>query len=132
MSKSVGGAFVPSNSYNRAGAVDSNVSSTAVLTNVPADGPLAIAPGTVYITKPSAAALTLGAPTAAQVGFVMVITAGSAFAHVVTATGLIDNGVTGGPHNTWTGSGFQGSGITLQAMPSLRWSVIAQVGGVVA
>jgi hypothetical protein len=67
----------------------------------------------VALTKGSAAAITLAAPTAAQAGTQITIIAGSAYAHVVTATGLLNDGVTGGAKNTATFAAFVGASLTL-------------------
>ena len=50
-----------------------------------ADGAVAIQTGTVIITKATAAALTLGAPTSAQNGTVIRFVSTTAAAHTVTA-----------------------------------------------
>ena len=89
------------------------------------DGAITIANSTVVLTKGSAAAITLAAPTAAQAGTTIQIIAGSAFAHVVTATGLIDDGVTGGGKNTATFAAFVGAAITLYAY-NLHWVVLSK------
>ena len=75
------------------------------------DGAIAVRSHTAVITKSSAAAMTLAAPT--RNGIQIQIAAGSAFAHVVTMTGLLDDGVTGGGKNTYTSAAFVGSGCTL-------------------
>lgn len=78
------------------------------------------------ITKTgSLAALTLAAPTAAEAGLVKVITSTTAFAHTVTATGLFDNGVTGGSKNTATFAAFAGASMTIMATASGKWNIIA-------
>lgn len=87
------------------------------------DGAITITDGDVVLTKGSAAAITLAAPTAAQLGTELTITAGSAFAHVVTATGLIDDGVTGGSKTTMTFGAFVGASITLKSVQSSKWAV---------
>jgi hypothetical protein len=74
------------------------------------DGAIAVRSHTAIITKGSAAAMTLAAPT--RNGIRIEVAAGSAYAHVVTATGLIDDGVTGGGKNTYTTAAFVGSGAT--------------------
>ena len=102
-----------------------------LVTVMAADGAIASAPGTVVLTKGSAAAMTLAAPTAAQAGTVINIVAGSDYAHVVTATGLIDDGVTGGSKNKWTAAAFIGSSITLMAY-NLKWVVISKNLGATA
>jgi hypothetical protein len=85
-----------------------------------ADGAITIKEGIIRITKGSAAAITLAAPTAAQEGTRMTITSGSAFAHVITATGLLEDGVTGGAKNTATFAAFVGATCTLIAQ-NLKW-----------
>lgn len=49
-----------------------------------ADGAITITDGVHRVAKTSAAAMTLAAPAAADEGCVVVLTAGTAFAHVVT------------------------------------------------
>lgn len=95
-------------------------------TIIAGDGAITIASGGVLLTKGSAAAITLAAPTAAQVGTNIVIMAGSAFAHVVTATGLIDDGVTGGSKTTATFGAFVGSSLALRATSLLKWTVVSK------
>jgi len=89
---------------------------------VSADGAIPVTEGLVVLTKGSAGAQTLAAPTAAQQGTRMTVVAGSAFAHVITATGLLDDGVTGGSKNTATFAAFVGASITLIAY-NLKWVV---------
>src|ERR1043165_5257872 len=69
-----------------------------------ADGAITIAHQNAVISKAgSAAAMTLAAPTAGtQDGLIIRLISGTAYAHVITATGLIDDGVTGGAKNTVT------------------------------
>jgi hypothetical protein len=52
-----------------------------------ANGAIAVADGTHALTKTSAAVMTLAAPSAADDGMRIVITARTAFAHAVTVTG---------------------------------------------
>lgn len=145
---SSGGAYQPDANYTRTGATDTGGTYvTATLTTptitggtttgistvatIAGDGAVTIAQGTTIFTKGSAAAITLAAPTAAQAGTTIVLIAQSAFAHVVTATGLIDDGVTGGSKNTWTSAAFVGSSLTLQAI-NLKWSVLSKNLGTIA
>lgn len=145
---SLGGAYMPDASYSRVGATDTGGTyagpaitsptitggtSTGIplVTTISGDGAITIAQGTVILTKGSAAAITLAAPTAAQAGTTIAIVAQSAFAHVVTATGLIDDGVTGGSKNTWTSAAFVGSSLMLQAI-GLKWSVLSKNLGTIA
>jgi D-ribose pyranose/furanose isomerase RbsD len=79
----------------------------------------------IALTKGSAGAYTLAAPTAAMNGKELIIVAGTAFAHVITATNLLDDGVTGGAKDTATFAAFVGSGIHLMAY-NLKWCVVAK------
>lgn len=96
-----------------------------VVTTISGDGAITIAEGIVKLTKGSAAAITLAAPTAAQEGTTIRVISNSAFAHVITATGLLDDGVTGGSKNTATFGAFAGASIELVAI-NLKWSVLAK------
>jgi len=95
------------------------------ITTIAGDGAITIAQGVVALTKGSAAAITLAAPTAAQAGTVIHVINGSAWAHVITATGLLDDGVTGGGKNTATFGAYVGSAITLLAY-NLHWTVVSK------
>ncbi len=76
------------------------------------------------ITKGSAAALTLAAPTVTTDDFLtIVITSNTAFAHVITATGLLQTGAA--TVNTATTSAFAGSSLTLMAYQG-KWNVVSQ------
>ena len=81
--------------------------------------------GLVVLTKGSAAAMTLAAPTAAQAGTRLRILNGTAFAHVITATNLLDDGVTGGAKDTATFGAFVGAAIELEAY-NLKWIVVSK------
>lgn len=82
-----------------------------------------IVSGTYVLTKATAGAYTLAAPTAAQAGTTLVITNGTAAAHTITATSLIWDGTTG-VNTTVTFTAFQGSSITLVAY-NLLWNVVS-------
>ena len=76
------------------------------------------------LTKETAGAYTLAAPTTGtHDGRLLKITSTTDAAHVVTATGLILDGVTGGAKNTATFAAFSGASITLMAMKA-KWHVI--------
>jgi hypothetical protein len=93
-----------------------------------ANGAIAIAPGTVVITKTgSLAAMTLAAPTAAQNGTILRVTSATAFAHTVTATSLIDDGVTGGSKTTATFAAFAGASMELMAYEG-KWHTLTLKG----
>lgn len=85
--------------------------------------------GLALLTKGSAGAYTLAAPT--RQGQELLVQAGSAFAHVVTATGLIQDGVTGGAKNTYTTAAFVGSGATFRGING-TWYLMAKNLGATA
>lgn len=89
------------------------------------DGALNPTGGIIVLNKGSAGAYTLAAPTAAQDGLHLTILNGSAFAHVITATNLLNDGVTGGAKDTATFGAFVGSSISLVAIDGL-WNVLAK------
>jgi hypothetical protein len=77
--------------------------------------------GIVVFTKGSASAHVLPAPTFLTQR--LQLAAGSAFAHVITATGLIDDGVTGGSKTTLTLGSFIGAMVTLLCVQAGKWMV---------
>jgi hypothetical protein len=129
--------FLKSNGSSAATAVASTGTGSVVLgtaptispiyavTTIAGDGAVTIATGITAFTKGSAAAITLAAPSAGQAGTELILTAGSAFAHVVTATGLIEDGITGGSKSTLTFGAFNGATITLRAY-NLKWTVVSK------
>lgn len=89
-----------------------------------AAGALPVDARPVVVTNAGVTAMTLAAPTAAQDGMTKVITSNTAFAHTITATGLFQNGVTGGAKNTATFAAFPGASITVMAYNG-KWNVLA-------
>lgn len=87
------------------------------------NGALNAAGGVAYLTKAGIGAYTLAAP--AYSGAVIEIISRTANAHVVTATGLIDDGVTGGAKGTMTFAAFAGASIRLRAQGGF-WNVAAK------
>lgn len=79
------------------------------------------------ITKATAAAITLVAPSKAQDGLTLVFTSLTAAAHVITATTLLGDAVSGSPHTTATFAAFIGASLTLQAQNGL-YNVISSTG----
>lgn len=79
---------------------------------------------TIYLTKGSAGAYTLAAPTFAQNGVRLTITSQTAFAHVITATALVADGASGSPEDIITLAAFKGAGCILVADNGL-WDVVA-------
>jgi hypothetical protein len=83
---------------------------------------------TIYnINKASAAALVVPAPLASDNGVSCVFTTLTAFAHVITGTGLFQDGTASAPKSTITFNGFKGSTVTLVAENGF-WNVQANVG----
>lgn len=113
----------PSNMDSSEAAILAMQAHRGVLRVAATDGAITPVAGEVVLTKGSAGAYTLAAP--ASDGFRLCITAGSAFAHVVTATGLIEDGVTGGAKDTMTFGAFVGSSIDLLAYDG-KWHVVAK------
>lgn len=89
-----------------------------------ANGALTIASGTAMLTKAGVNAMTLAAPTAVQEGTTLVVVSQTANAHTITATGLLDDGVTGGSKTTATFAAFAGATVTLMAS-NLKWAVVS-------
>lgn len=85
-------------------------------------------PRNFAITKATAIAATLVAPSKAQDGLVITFTSLVAVANVITATALLANGGTGSPYTTATGADTKiGATLTLQAQNGL-WNVVSNVG----
>lgn len=82
----------------------------------------------VTITKTgTAAALVLEPPPATADGIQLTIVSATALAHIVTATGLIDDGVTGGAKGTATFAAFVGASIGLVSSRG-HWAVLSLKG----
>lgn len=92
------------------------------ITLAAASGAITVQPSTVIITKAGVAAMTLAAPTTAQNGMILRVISSTAYAHTITATGLIDDGVTGGSKTTATFAAFAGASIELVAYGG-KWNV---------
>lgn len=92
---------------------------------LPASAALSVSSGRYMVTKASAAALTLAAPTAGSMdGMVITIISSTAAAHTLTATSLLENGASGSPYTTATFGAYIGASITLQAYNGV-WMVIS-------
>jgi hypothetical protein len=73
------------------------------------------------------ASTTLAAPAKDQDGLRITLTSLTAAAHVITATSLLADAVSGSPHTTATFAAFIGASLTLEAANGL-WNVVASVG----
>lgn len=89
---------------------------------MPANGAVDPAANAAKLNKTSAGAYTLVAPIIE--GGLLTITSDTAFAHVVTATGLIQDG-TGAAKNTMTFPAFAGASIMLIGCGT-KWNVISK------
>ena len=87
-----------------------------------ADGAIAVQSGVAFLSKTSAGAYTLAAPTVN--GTTITLVAATSFAHVVTGTNLFWAGETGGPFNKITTAAFIGSAATVVAYEGL-WLVVS-------
>lgn len=96
-----------------------------LVTAYAANGAIALTPGTATLTKAGVNAMTLAAPTVAQEGLILNIVSQTANAHTITATALLDDGVTGGAKTTATFAAFAGASITLMAS-NLKWAVLGK------
>lgn len=101
------------------------------VTTLSTNGAITVFNGINKITKGSIGAYTLAAPTAAQEGMTFTVTNKTAFAHVITASSLINKGTTGGPFSTLTWPAFVGASITLTAC-NLLWNVVSNNAVVIA
>lgn len=118
---------VPVNCYSRQGSLtyteDFKVN-TLRMFEYDADGAIEKYQGTALLSKAGAGAYTLAAPTSSQNGMTINIVSTTANAHVVTATNLIHDGVTGGAKDTMTFAAFPGASIVLQAI-NFTWHVLS-------
>lgn len=111
------------NALNVVAAATANPPSYAIQL-IAVDGAVAPHANRVYVlTKGSALALTLAAPTAVtDDGLVIILTSNTAFAHVLTATGLLQVGTV--KTDVATFPAFAGGSLTLMAY-NAKWNVIA-------
>ena len=102
-----------------------------VVTDITADGAITILRGTVTVSKSSAAALTIAAPTTAQSGTILTIISTTAFAHVITFTGgTLING-TSAAKTTATLAAYAGAGLQVVAA-NQKWNLISNTNATLA
>lgn len=121
---------------NITGNVTGNVTGTLIggqqdtVAVITGDGAITIAPSTVALTKGSAAAITLAAPTATtHDGYLIRVYSETAFQHVITSG--VDGFNAKGSSGTITLGGAAGDAATLVARNG-HWWVIGAVNAVVA
>lgn len=103
--------------------------SADLLVTVGEDGavPVPVQNTTVFLSKASALAATLAAPSVASNGVRLTLTSQTAAAHVITATSLLADGASGSPHTTATYAAYKGASLVLEASDGL-WNVVGSVG----
>jgi hypothetical protein len=99
-----GGVDSATRAYAADGAIHASFSHTAVL------------------TKPTAGAYTLAAPS--RDGIVLTLVSRTAAAHVVTATGLLDDGTAAASKNTATYAAFPGASAMLMSLGG-KWNSVS-------
>ncbi len=99
--------------------------STPKATAYAADGAITVESHVAFLSKTSAGAYTLAAPTVN--GTTIRLVAATSFAHVVTGTNLFWAGETGGPFNKVTTAAFIGSAATVVAYEGLWLAVSDQI-----
>lgn len=94
------------------------------------DGAITIAPSNVFLSKGSAAAITLAAPTATtHDGYIITVTAISAQAHVIT--GSVDGFNAKGSSGTATFGGAKGDSVSFIAYQG-HWYTLSKVNVTIA
>lgn len=103
------------------------VSEQLVGAAVTADGALGVPTITQlrYVTKAGVAAMTLAAPVAADEGVELEVKSTGAYAHTITATGLLQTGAAATDVATF--AAYAGAGVRLRAK-NLKWQVVYSVG----
>lgn len=90
--------------------------------------PVPVRNTTYLLTKATAlASTTLAAPGKDQDGLQVTFTSQTAAAHVITATSLLGDAVSGSPHTTATFAAFIGASLVVKADNGI-WNVVSSVG----
>jgi hypothetical protein len=90
------------------------------------DGALPIVSGSYVITKAGVLALSVAAPTAADIGTRIRITSDTANAHVITFTGGTMRGGTAAVATATLGA-FAGAGISFECFVTGKWHITANM-----
>lgn len=121
---------------NITGNVAGNVTGTLIggqqdgVTVISGDGAITVAPGTIALTKGSAAAITIVAPTdTTHDGYLIRVYSETAQAHVITCA--TDGFNSKGSSGTVTFSAAKGNTVVLLARNG-HWWVVNNIGGTVA
>jgi hypothetical protein len=106
--------------------IDAAGGAAIIPATITAAGAIPVASGSYEITNAGATALTLAAPVAGtQDGMTLTVTSATAFAHTITATGLLQTG--SAAVNVATFAAFAGANVTLRAYNG-KWQVVSSVG----
>ena len=89
---------------------------------------------TVVLSKGSAGAFTVAAPSTAAIaaGRTITLLTGTDFAHVTTFTGTTLADGTAGLNTTWTATAVSGCALTFVAVATNRWNVLSFNLGTIA
>lgn len=121
---------------NLTGNVTGNVTGTHIggqqdsVVTISGDGAITVAPSSVYLSKASAAAITIVAPTSVtHDGYLIRVVCQTAQAHVITCASVGFNAK--GSSGTITFAAAIGNSVLLEAKGG-NWYVIGNIGGTVA
>jgi hypothetical protein len=115
----------PSNMDSSEAAILAMQAKMGVQSLIANDGAIPLVAGTVMVTKAGVCAMTLAAPTAAMNGQRITVISTTANAHTLTATNLLEDGVTGGAKDLATFAAFAGASVELEAY-ALEWYVVSK------
>jgi hypothetical protein len=115
----------PSNMDSSEAAILAMQAKMGVQSLAAADGALPLVAGTVMVTKAGVCAMTLAAPAAANDGQRITVISTTANAHTLTATNLLEDGITGGAKDLATFAAFAGASIELEAYAA-KWYVVSK------
>jgi hypothetical protein len=115
----------PSNMDSSEAAILAMQAKMGVQSLAAADGALPLVAGTVLVTKAGVCAMTLAAPAAANDGQRITVISTTANAHTLTATNLLEDGITGGAKDLATFAAFAGASIELEAYAA-KWYVVSK------
>ena len=115
----------PSNMDTSEAAILAMQAQMGVQATIAANGALPVVSGSVIVTKAGVCAMTLAAPTTAMNGYRITVISTTANAHTLTATNLLEDGVTGGAKDLATFAAFAGASVELEAY-ALEWYVVSK------
>lgn len=99
--------------------------------DISGDGAITIAPSVVTLSKGSAAAITIAAPSAAQEGTIVRVVSKTAYAHIVTFTGNILLDGTSTTKLKATFAAYAGAGLSFVAV-NQKWNLLSNTATTLA